>query len=427
MPDIYKYISKYLTWKQSANNVSHNGMLQYKAVLRHFVGFLGEHNISNIEDITYDVLKDYQKYLNCQITMSGTVRKISSQNSKLSFVNVFLRWLVTEGFLISDPTVNIEYAKNPDKLDGDMSKNYPGGKGGVFHNLINLMPPHEVYIESHLGNGSVMRRKRPAKRNIGIEIDLNVIRMWNNDNQINFDLVHGDAITFLKGYKFTGKELVYCDPPYLRETRKKYNPLYKYEYKRDQHIELLKVIKTLSCNVIISGYQSTLYSEELQDWHLKTFQAATSNGVATECVWINYPPPVELHDYRYLGDNFRKREHMKKKKKRWIKRLNRMSAQDRDVLLNALQWVWAGCSDTYKLYDYHSLGDNFRVRERRNKKRQRWIKQLQTMPVLEKQTLLDAINTFDIGGNSLSLTKKNRKQAKYIQKVFPKCCKIIPL
>ena len=114
MPDIYKYISKYLTWKQSANNVSHNGMLQYKAVLRHFVGFLGEHNISNIEDITYDVLKDYQKYLNCQITMSGTVRKISSQNSKLSFVNVFLRWLVTEGFLISDPTVNIEYAKNPD-------------------------------------------------------------------------------------------------------------------------------------------------------------------------------------------------------------------------------------------------------------------------------------------------------------------------
>jgi len=42
------------------------------------------------------------------------------------------------------------------------------------------------------------------------------------------------------------------------------------------------------------------------------------------------------------------------------------------------------------------LGDNFRERERRNKKRQRWIKQLKTMPVLEKQTLLDAIKTSEI-------------------------------
>ena len=29
--------------------------------------------------------------------------------------------------------------------------NYPGGKGGVYQRLINLMPPHEVYIETHLG------------------------------------------------------------------------------------------------------------------------------------------------------------------------------------------------------------------------------------------------------------------------------------
>ena len=396
MPDINKYISKYLTWKQRANNVSHNGMLQYKTALRHFVGFLGEHNISNIEDITYEVLKDYQKHLHCQITMTGTVRTIGSQNTKLSFVNVFLRWLATEGFLISDPTVNIKYAKNPDKLDGDMSKNYPGGKGAVFHSLINLMPPHEVYIESHLGNGAVMRRKSPAKRNIGIEIDPKVIRMWNNENQVNFDLVHGDGIAFLKGHEFTGKELVYCDPPYLCETRKKINPLYTYDYKRDQHIELLKVIKNLPCNVILSGYQSTLYSKELQDWHLKTFQAATSNGVAIECVWMNYPPPLELHDYRYMGRNFRERERINNKKKRWIKRLDKMSARDRDVLLNAFKWIWTGCSDTYKLYDYHSLGGDFRAREKRNKKRQGWIKQLKKMPVLEKQTLLDAVSIFKI-------------------------------
>ena len=135
---------------------------------------------------------------------------------------------------------------------------YPGGKGGVFQRLINIMPPHEVYIETHLGGGAVMRNKRPARHNMGIEIDPKIIKLWAAANQIGFELVHGDAISFLKSYQFTGKELVYCDPPYLRETRKKYYPLYKYEYTYEQHIELLEIIKSLPCMVMISGYQSPL-------------------------------------------------------------------------------------------------------------------------------------------------------------------------
>lgn len=69
-------------------------------------------------------------------------------------------------------------------------KHYPGGKGenGVFQRLINLMPPHEVYIETHLGGGAVMRNKRPARRNIGIEIDPEVIKLWAGA-KMNFELV----------------------------------------------------------------------------------------------------------------------------------------------------------------------------------------------------------------------------------------------
>ena len=397
MSDISNYISKYLTWRQKTSNASRNdGIMQNKNSLKRFTNFLKEYNIGNIENITCDIIKDYQEYLTCKNPQNGIVRKVVTQNNAIVFVKAFFRWLVKEGFLISDPSANIEYAKDPKKLKNNLKKNYPGGKGGVFHRLISLMPPHEVYIESHLGNGAVMRRKRPAKRNIGIEIDSKVIQMWNNDDQIDIELIHGDAISFLIGYRYTGKELIYCDPPYLRETRKKYASLYKYEYTFNQHKELLEVLKILPCNIMISGYQSTLYSEILKDWHTESFQAATSNGVATEWVWMNYLSPLELHDYRYLGDNFRQRERIKNKKNRWIKRLNKMSARDRQVLLNAIKWVWMNYSDSYKLYDYHSLGDNFRVRERRNKKRQRWIKQLKTMPVLEKQTLLDAIKTSGI-------------------------------
>lgn len=60
--------------------------------------------------------------------------------------------------------------------------NYPGGKGQVFQRLINLMPPHEVYIETHLGGGSIIRNKLPARQNIGIEIDPTLIGTWRTIN-----------------------------------------------------------------------------------------------------------------------------------------------------------------------------------------------------------------------------------------------------
>jgi DNA adenine methylase len=217
--------------------------------------------------------------------------------------------------------------------------NYPGGKGGVYQRLINLMPPHEVYIETHLGGGAVMRNKRPSRRNFGIEIDPEVIQMWSADNQVGCELIHSNAITFLKDYRFTGKELVYCDPPYLRETRKKYYPLYKYEYTYEQHAELLEVIKNLPCMVMISGYRSRLYTEFLKDWHTHFFRAATHNGMAVEYVWMNYSPPEELHDYRYLGNTFRERERIKRKSKRWAAKLKSMPVLERQALLSAIHLV----------------------------------------------------------------------------------------
>jgi hypothetical protein len=54
---------------------------------------------------------------------------------------------------------------------------YPGGKNGagVYQTLINRMPPHTTYIEPFLGSGAIMRLKRPAHVNIGIDRDPAVI------------------------------------------------------------------------------------------------------------------------------------------------------------------------------------------------------------------------------------------------------------
>ena len=59
-------------------------------------------------------------------------------------------------------------------------------------------------------------------------------------------------------------------------------------------------------------------------------------GVATEHLWMNYPEPVALHDTRYLGDSFRERERIKRKRERWLTRLEKIDATERYAMSSAI-------------------------------------------------------------------------------------------
>ena len=221
---------------------------------------------------------------------------------------------------------------------------YPGGKNGagVFQILINLIPPHQTYIETHLGGGAIMKNKRPARKSIGIDIDPDVVAMWQSEAQGRQDLIviKGDAVVFLQEYDFQGSEFVYCDPPYMMETRKS-GQLYSFEYNTEQHIDLLQTIASLPCHVMISGYWSELYYSHLKGWSVRNFEVQTRGGSpATEYVWFNYSEPVALHDYTFLGSNFRERERIKRKKQRWVNRLVKMPLLERRALLNAIKEVF---------------------------------------------------------------------------------------
>jgi len=227
--------------------------------------------------------------------------------------------------------------------------NYPGGKGISFHKIINLMPPHDVYIETHLGGGAIIRKKRAAKRNIAIEINPDVVKKWKDSVDVDFELIQDDALTYLNRFPFEGNELVYCDPPYIRETRRSQKKIYKYDYTLEQHAEFLQFIKRLPCQVMISGYHSDLYERALSDWSVYTFQTRIRQKIATEWIWMNYERPVELHDYRYLGDNYRERYRFKEKLKRWTRRLESMPVLEQQALMHALQTINSGspsCSKT---------------------------------------------------------------------------------
>jgi site-specific DNA-adenine methylase len=217
---------------------------------------------------------------------------------------------------------------------------YPGGKGSIYQKIINLIPPHDVYIETHLDGGAVIRNKRPARINIGIEKDAEVIKLWEDSKSHSFTLIHDDAHNFLKSYEFNGSEFVYCDPPYLKSSRKKQRQgYYRYDYSYAEHKELLQLLRDLPCKVMISGYESDLYQEMLADWHTDTFTSSCHKGCGIEWLWMNYSSPLTLHDYRYLGSNYRERERIKLKTRRWVRKLEKLPILERQALLYAAQML----------------------------------------------------------------------------------------
>lgn len=212
---------------------------------------------------------------------------------------------------------------------------YPGGKGKCYQRLINLMPSHRVYIESHLGGGSVFLRKRPANRTIGIDRDPKVIAMWQAKPRPSCELVCEDAAEFLSSYTFVGDELVYADPPYVHSTRRK-TKLYRHEYSDADHERLLDVLRTLPCKVMLSGYPCELYENKLLGWERVSFSVNSQAGVREECVWMNFTPPDDLHDGRFLGDNFRERQAIKRRYARMEHKFSKLEPRERNELLKAL-------------------------------------------------------------------------------------------
>jgi DNA adenine methylase len=216
---------------------------------------------------------------------------------------------------------------------------YNGGKGGngTYQRIINLMPPHRVYIEPFLGAGAVMRHKCQAEVNIGVELDPKVVRMW--EPQAGVDVIEGDGLQYLLERQWIGGELVYCDPPYVVGSRTSRDRLYRYEMTDSQHLQLLAFLNTLRAAgvmVMLSGYYSKLYERELRGWHLTTFGSMTRRGMGLEHLWCTFPAPMELHDYRYLGADYRERERIKRKIGRWRAKLEGMPKLERQALLAAL-------------------------------------------------------------------------------------------
>jgi hypothetical protein len=266
---------------------------------------------------------------------------------------------------------------------------YTGGKNGsgVYQRIISTIPPHHTYIELFAGSAAILRRKRPAAESYAYELNPATICElishipaehfvpdgWDRGSAIvdarligeqrafpfvdpatgsqNLEIRNSDALAALREvyqadsffwvHTDPAKTVMYADPPYLMETRAGKKPLYQFEmFERAEHIELLDLLAAVPCKVLVSGYDSPLYNQKLKHW--RRIEIPTVNRAGdrvTEIVWANYPEPFELHDYRYLGDNYRDRWTIKKRARRWVGNWQKMEPALRYAILDQLNEV----------------------------------------------------------------------------------------
>lgn len=108
--DVKNPTQEYLKHLQ-ARNCSFFTVKNCKSALKIFAAFLQEEGINEIDELTREVLEDYQQELAFTLTATGKPLAIRTQEKRLSVVKGFTRYLKEHDYLIHDPGAFIKLPK----------------------------------------------------------------------------------------------------------------------------------------------------------------------------------------------------------------------------------------------------------------------------------------------------------------------------
>ena len=241
-------------------------------------------------------------------------------------------------------------------------ESYAGGKGatGVHQTIINEIPPHTFYAELFLGNGTIFRKKKPSFFTLLSDLSDTVVNEWETLGITKIEILdHFDFFTNATApqiIKSSGIDLllekdhcgfyeldvenafIFLDPPYPFFVRKDQTPCYDHELTDNDHITLLGVISSYqNAKIMISSYPNEMYDSALSTWRKRDFVSQTRRGKVKERIYMNYPEPQELHDYSFVGANFRDRWRIRKKVVNIVEKLKRLPPLERNAILEAVK------------------------------------------------------------------------------------------
>lgn len=107
------------------------------------------------------------------------------------------------------------------------------------------------------------------------------------------------AIELIQRFNFENV-LIYCDPPYMLETR--HGKQYRCEMTDQEHEKLLAILLEHKGKVLISGYDTDLYKSMLTGWNrYETIAYSQVCSKKNEVLWINYDPPARQMNFDDYG------------------------------------------------------------------------------------------------------------------------------
>lgn len=217
--------------------------------------------------------------------------------------------------------------------------NYFGGKAGngTYQFIINQIPKVEMFIDAMCGNLGITSNLKLPSITVLNDYDSCItdkLSQYSSDNIIVKNCSYWDLID---NYDNDGhNKIFYFDPPYLKSSRKSSTDIYKFEWSDEDHKKFLSRAMIVKSNCMISHYPCSLYDEALKNWRKLTFKSMTRQGLITEAIYMNYPQPKILQDYRYIGKDFTDRQRIKRKMLRLQSKISMLTMDERMLLK---QWL----------------------------------------------------------------------------------------
>ncbi|MEM9825205.1 MAG: hypothetical protein AAF958_01390 [Planctomycetota bacterium] len=286
--------------------------------------------------------------------------------------------------MIANSTIAAGRVTVPDGLSS-----YPGGKSGsgIYQRLINRIPRHRILVSAFAGQCGVTRNIKPAEHTVVIDADPDVCDWWDSWRRSKagraVEIHHCDSMDWLR-FRFglsqyagsvaawddgrdrdrtspnsatsagadqygggrsplhdSAEYFIFADPPYVLAERS-HGKQYRCELTDSDHQRLLSILCRLPASrarIMLCGYASPIYSAVDREWRSIDHRVPTRGGLQDERIWMNYPRPRTLHDYRYVGECRRSRERIRRRQRNWVSQLEAMPDPERAAMLEALRGV----------------------------------------------------------------------------------------